>query len=246
MTEGKLTFWYEFVKRSVIANQHIFGLFMFVALIWHIVNLNIREGISYPFLKDPQMEDGDEFFVKTPDGRYLAACGGCLPNKNLTTRCSHYVCARKYPYRTSVFIWRQHDDRRFSVETVFGGYWKRCTGCVEFCNDVICADGVNRNLRLCKFELIKNRNGTVSFRNDMGRMLELCPCGGNESSDGSSDGECGKLLCSLGVRQENAEFIIEKLPKRSPDPTLQFVKLKPDFVKQQDPRFLGVSLSNLA
>lgn len=236
MTLEKLSFWFRI--KEFFNNYKSSKLIIVIIIIFGLWFFMLREPITYPFLMDPQMEEGDEFFVKTPDGRYITACGDCLPKVTLDNRCSHYLCAKRYPYQTSVFTYRKHDDRRFSIETAFGKYWKRCSGCVEFCHDVICADGENKKLRTSKFELIKNRNGTVSFRNDMGRMLELCPCG--------DEGDCGKLMCSLGVFQKNTEFIIEKIPDRFPDPVLQFIKFKPDFVKKQDPRFLGVLLSNLA
>lgn len=203
------------------------------------VSFVLQENIDYPFLKNPQMQQGDEFLLKTPDGRFLTSCGNCYPGVNLDERCSRYLCVRKYPYQSSVFTFHKHRDGTCSIETVTGKFWKRCIRCGELCHDVICADGVNKKLQNSKFVLIKNANGTVSFKTDTGRILELCNC--NDTAG------CGKLVCSLGVGKET-EFILEKLPKRFPDPVLQFIKFKPAFDdtgKVQRPP-LGVLLSNLS
>jgi hypothetical protein len=212
-------------------------LHIFLLVLLFAFSYKTKEYLKYPFMTEPQIEKGEEFFIKTLDGRYISACSGCLPNVNLKNRCSYYLCANKYALQSSVFKMHKHIDGFVSIETIFGEFWKRCSGCVEFCHDVICADGKNKNLGICKFHVIKNRNGTVSFRNDMGRLLELCPCGDED--------KCGKLMCSLGAKQENTQFIIEFVPKTEPDPILQFIKFKPAFQREFDPRFLGVSLSNV-
>lgn len=212
-----------FNKNKLLTIVVIASIVIFISVLY---NNYFKEGLDYPFLKNPQMHQGDKFLLKTPQGRYITSCGDCLPKANLNKRCSFHLCVRKYPYQSSVWTYHKHRDGTFSVEAFNGKYWKRCDRCEEYCHDVICADGVNKKLRNCKFYLLKNQDETISIKTDTGRILELCNCDAVNTESAKSS--CGKMMCSLGVGKDT-RFIIEKLPKRFPDPVLQWIKYKPAF-----------------
>ncbi len=177
-------------------------LLIFVFLIFFIVIqlLPLRE--CFPFLTEPQLSYGDQFYLKTVNNEYVSVCHACSPtNQNLENKCSANLCLKLDPVRSSIFTYISHPDGTFSVQTIEGKYWKRCEFCFEQCPNIICADGVNKDLQPAKFVLIKNGDGTISIETDTGRLLELQEC----------DQSCGRIIAAQGVGQ-NKQFVIEKLP----------------------------------
>jgi hypothetical protein len=163
---------------------------------------------SFDFLNNPQMEPFQRFFLKTANNEYVTVCGECEPNsQNLKNLCKSLLCLKKYPTRASVFIYHPHRDGTFSVQSELSGlFWKRCNNCVNLCPNVICGDGINKNLQASKFVLIKtpgHAGDSVEIKTDLGRVLELTEC----------NQQCGRVLASLGVGL-NKQFFIEKLPNR--------------------------------
>lgn len=235
---------YNEFLRVKMKNIKLLLLLLSIFIVLGVYNRYSIEKLDYPFLTDPQIKDGEEFLLSTPDGRYITSCGDCLPNVNLKERCTYHLCTKKYPYQSSVWKYHKNRDGTFNVESFNGKFWKRCDRCEEMCHDVICCDGVNKRLRNCKFYLLKNRDGTVSFKSDTGRILELCNCTPTKTKFFQKN--CGKMMCSLGVGKET-RFIIERLPKRFPDPVLEWIKIKPTFgnTGKVVPPGDGVILSNL-
>lgn len=159
-----------------------------------------------PFLRQPQMRDGMEFYLRTVNGEYVSVCRSCQPaDQNLYNRCSAVLCLKRYPTAGSVFRYGQWRDGTFTVRTRSGEYWKRCANCVERCPGVICADGRNPWLAPARFRLVKNDDGSVSLMTDTGRMIEAHACGQR----------CGRILASLGVGI-NRQFYVERLRDAEP------------------------------
>lgn len=159
--------------------------------------------VEMPFLTDPQMHHGDLFYLKTVNDEYISVCFSCSPeDQNLNNKCKANLCVKDDPVRTSIFEFLKHRDGTFSVRSAATGkYWKRCNNCFNLCPDIICADGVNPDIQPAKFVLIKNGDGTVSIKSDMGRLLELQHCAQS----------CGRIIASQGVGI-NRQFVMEKLP----------------------------------
>lgn len=200
------------LRRNVV----FFGLAVFVVVFWLVANTTVvlRENLAFPWhhtlppgLKPPNMQRGDQFYLKTINGEYVSVCGSCAPvDQNLVNKCSRNLCLKENPVRSSVFTYIPHPDGTFSVQTVEGKYWKRCANCFERCPGIVCADGVNPNLQPAKFVLIKNGEqppevATVSIKTDTGRLLEMHDC----------EQSCGRIVASLGVGL-NRQFVIEPLP----------------------------------
>jgi hypothetical protein len=181
------------------------GILIFLIIATTILKTSIREGFPHSFLSNPQLQRGDEFYLRTVDGDYVSVCQSCEPtDQNLTNRCKASLCLKANPVRSSVFTYLPHRDGTFSVQTTSGKYWKRCENCFERCPGIICADGVNVNLQPAKFVLIKRSDVSgplISIKTDTGRMLEMHEC----------DQSCGRVVASLGVGL-NRQFVIEKLP----------------------------------
>lgn len=158
----------------------------------------------FPFLTDPQLSNGDQFYLRTVNGQYVSVCYSCKPNdQNLYNQCSANLCIKSEPAATSIFTYEPHRDGTFSVKTYDGHYWKRCDNCFNLCPNIICADGVNANLQTSKFVLIKNDDSvkSVSIKTDTGRMFETQNC----------EQSCGEIIAAQGVGI-NKQFVIEKLP----------------------------------
>lgn len=176
-----------------------------IYIIWHILSKNV-ENFSFPFLLKPHLSDGDDIYIKTFEGKYVTSCPNCLPlDANIINRCKKTLCIRDVPYLSSQFTYHKHRDGTFSLETADGEYWKRCARCIPLCPHTICSDGINSKLQTHKFILIKNRDGTVSFKTDNGRLLEITEC----------DQTCGKVVTALGLynKGNSKDFIIEKIPR---------------------------------
>lgn len=158
---------------------------------------------DFPFLTNPQMHYKDRFYLKTVNGEYISVCFSCTPSdQNLDNQCKASLCVKDVAVRSSIFEYLPHRDGTFSVRSEANGkYWKRCDNCVDLCPNIICADGENPDLQPAKFVLIKNGDGTVSIKTDMGRMLELQDCAQS----------CGRIVASQGLGI-NRQFVIEKLP----------------------------------
>jgi hypothetical protein len=192
-------------------------LLLFIFLIIWLLSPT-RENF-FPFLTNPQLDDGDQFYIRTTNGEYVSVCYSCQPTgQNLYNKCSANLCIKDEPVKSSVYTYVKHRDGTFSVRTVNGKYWKRCSNCFESCPNIICGDGINPNLQPSKFELIKNGDGTVSIKTDTGRLLELQEC----------EQSCGRIIAALGVGI-NKQFVIEKIEapqvsyERDRKPTHKFV-----------------------
>ncbi len=182
-----------------------FNILVFLALcfLYTLFNFNTIEYLIDigTVTRQPNIKDGDKFYLKTIDGKYVSVCKNCRPNDtNLNNLCSSVLCLKDEPFLSSIFTFKTHRDYRFSVQTMFGTYWKRCRQCLQFCPDTICADGINKNLRTHKFILIKNRNKSISIKTDTGRLLEVSDCNQN----------CGKIIASIGSGR-NQDFFIQKI-----------------------------------
>lgn len=169
---------------------------------------------SFSFLMKPYLVDGDKIYIKTLDNKYWTA-QSCGSRANINNACDSLITITDIPYLTSQFTFRKHIDGTFSLETYNNKYLKRCSKCVNDCDNVICGDGINPNLQTHKFVLIKNNNllggnidDTISIKTDNGRFLDLTEC--NQT--------CGKVITTIGLSQDS-RFIVEKipqLPKKSP------------------------------
>jgi hypothetical protein len=173
---------------------------------------------SFPFLTDPQLHEGDRFYLKTLNGEYISVCSDCQPkDQNLTNKCSSVLCLKKYPTRGSVFVYVPYRDGTFSVQSdLTGKFWKRCNNCVHLCSDIICSDAINPRLQPAKFVLIK-LGDTISIKTDTGRLLDVMEC----------EQTCGRVVAavSTGVdwnkgHYQTGQFTIEKLP-RIPAPIVE-------------------------
>lgn len=185
---------------------------------------------SFGFLTKPLLNDKDQVMFKTQNGLYLTVCKECENMGNVENRCKYTICLREEPYNSSVFTLHRHRDNYWSIESINEKFWKRCTKCMPGCDDVICADGVNKNLRTHKFHLIKNGDGTIKWRTDLGRFIESCPC--NQS--------CGKIMCGKGLGGD-VNLIVEKVKTVPPEP--QELQFKPQWQNTSVPN--GVLLSNV-
>lgn len=182
---------------------YILIILVLIYVLYTLFNLNTFEHLIDvgSVTQKPNLKDGDKFYLKTIDGKYVSVCHNCRPNDaNINNLCSAVLCLKDEPFLSSIFTYRSHRDYRFSVQTMSGAYWKRCRQCLQFCPDTICADGLNKNLRTHKFILIKNRNKSISIKTDTGRLLEVSDCNQN----------CGKIIASIGSGRDQ-EFIIQKI-----------------------------------
>jgi hypothetical protein len=193
------------------------------------------EGFS--LLTQPYLVTGDKVTLQTRDGRYVTACNNCNSLQgDSNNKCSYVLCLRKNLYNTGIFTLHKHDDYKWSFETEFGRFWKRCENCIYNCDSAICADGVNDNLTTHKFYIIKNSDGSIKLKSDNGRFLESCPC----------KQTCGKdLICAKGLGGD-IDFIITKT-QESPPPKKRMDYVtghsKVQWQNQSVPK--GVLLSNV-
>lgn len=185
---------------------------------------------QFEFLIQPYLKTGDQVMFKTISGMYVTACNNCEPYGDIDNKCSYVLCLRDQPYNTSIFTLHKHEDGRWSIETAYGKFFKRCQKCIPTCDGAICADGINSNLRTHKFHLIKSGNGTIRWKSDNGRFIESCPC----------DQTCGKLMCASGLGGD-VDFQVEFI-KTVPKPPRE-LKFKPQWQNQTVPD--GVLLSNV-
>jgi len=201
--------------------KHIIFAIKVLAVVIIMVSMltSARREAFFPFLTDPQFDDGDQFYFRTVNGDYVSVCYSCSPvGQNLTNKCAANLCLKTDPVRSSIFTYLKHRDGTFSVRTIEGKYWKRCANCFESCPNIICADGINPNLQPAKFVLIKNGDNTVSIKTDTDRLLEMQDC----------EQSCGRIVAALGVGI-NRQFIMEKVEpqhvsyQRSRAPTKKFV-----------------------
>jgi hypothetical protein len=159
----------------------------------------------FPFITDPQLKEGDRFYLRTVNGKYVSVCFACKGlGQNLVNQCAANLCLKDEPVATSIFTYLPHRDGTFSVRTYDGRYWKRCENCFNRCPNIICADGINQNLAPAKFVLIKNGDSahTVSIKTDIERLFETQNC----------EQSCGEIIAAMGVGT-NKQFRIEKLPE---------------------------------
>lgn len=182
----------------------------------------------FKFYRDPVMSDGDKFMLRTLDGQYVSVCK-CKPMfANIDNKCSSMLCLTRVPLQSSVFTYHWWRDGRFSVETNEFKYWKHCDDCVHECRGTVCSDGINDKLRTHKFHLIKHQDGTISIRTNSGRIIQRCDC----------DQSCGKVLCTMGLR-ESEHFIVEKIQPGPVEPRV--LRFKPK--RGRSSLFDGVTLS---
>ena len=162
-----------------------------------------KTNYDFPFMMEPRISHGDKFYLKTMNGKFLTSCVGCVPiNQNIENKCSRILCLTDVPYKSSVFQYYKHRDGTFSLETFDFKWLKRCASCINRCDHVICADGLNPNLQTHKFRLIKNHDKTISIKTDNGRLMEVTSC----------DQSCGKIITSLGLNRHTTKFHIEMTP----------------------------------
>lgn len=185
----------------------IIAFFAFIIIKKKQKNKQKNKMESFSFLMKPYLVDGDKIYIKTIDGKYWTA-QSCGSRANISNACDSLIAITEIPYLTSQFTFHKHIDGTFSLETYNSKYLKRCSKCVNDCDNVICGDGINPNLQTHKFVLIKNTDETISIKTDNGRFLDLTEC--NQT--------CGKVITTIGLSQDS-RFIIEKIPqfpKKSP------------------------------
>lgn len=183
---------------------------------------------EFDFIRPPRISHLDKFYLKTMDGKYITSCGWCIPqDANIKNKCARVLCLTDVPYRSSQFQYYRHRDGTFSIETFDFKWLKRCAECINGCSHVICGDGLNPTLQTHKFELIKNRDGTVSIKTDNDRLMEVTECGQT----------CGRVITAIGLNHHTTRFNLEFLPKEKLDPRIY--KTEAD---EQGPRFMDIPL----
>lgn len=201
---------YETIMLHVLIAITIIGLYLsYMQSTETFVSAIMRpDQPSFPFLKDPQMHEGDRFYLKTPNGQYVSVCSNCQPkNQNLFNQCSSVLCLKRYPTRGSVFVYVPFRDGTFAIQSdLTGKYLKRCSNCVDLCPDIICSDGINPRLQSSKFVLIKLDDG-ISIKTDTGKLLDVLEC----------DQSCGRVVAAVSTgsdwHRSSGQFRIEKLPE---------------------------------
>jgi hypothetical protein len=203
-----------------------------VAIVFGLAWYISRQKEHFKFLMPPRIKSGDRVMLTTFSGMYVIACNNCEPYSNINNKCSQVLCLRDEPYNTGIFTLHKHRDGRWSFETEYGKYWKRCEKCIFECDSAICADGINNNLRTHKFWIIKSpdRNGSIRIKSDNGRFLQTCPC----------TQTCGKVVCAKGLGGD-IDFKVEILKTVPKEPPV--LKFKPRWNNTSVPS--GVLLSNL-
>lgn len=187
---------------------------------------------DFPFIKHPRVSHGDKLYLKTLDGKYITSCSWCIPvSANIENKCKRVLCVTDKPYRASQFMYYRHRDGRFSLETFDFRWLKRCSECMHGCKDAICADGLNNNLQTHRFELIKNRDGSVSIKTDSGKLMEITEC----------DQTCGRIVTAMGLNTHTTKFILEFLPRDVYDPRIYETQESREAAKTA-PRFLDIPL----
>jgi hypothetical protein len=184
----------------------------------------------FDFIMKPELNSGDKILLKTRSGRYLTACNNCYSETENENHCKYVLCLRDHPYNTSIFTLYKHPDYRWSFQSQYGGWLKRCLKCYQGCDNAICADGKNKNIRSLKFHIIKNPDSTIKLKADNGRFVQSCPC--NQT--------CGKIMCSSGLGGE-VDYQVEFI-KVVPEPPRE-LRFKPQWQQSSVPK--GVLLSNV-
>jgi hypothetical protein len=184
----------------------LIGLIMVILLCYGLSTTKFLTE-KFSFLTQPYLVTGDKITLQTRDGRYITACNNCEPTQgDVENQCKYVLCLRSELYNSGIFTLHKHDDYKWSFETEFGSFWKRCETCVYNCDSAICADGINDKLKTHKFYIIKNGDGTIRLKSDNGRFIEACPC--NQT--------CGKdLICAKGLGGD-LDFILTKTAPSPP------------------------------